>query len=139
MARQVNAQAMVAAYQAGLAAGAGKYKQGVMGVTQNPAAAAAARVADGTWARNTVAAADKLQASLSAVTLQGWQQAAAGVGANNFAASAAKAGPKYAAQSQKLAAAATAASAAAAGAVGPQAKWLASVNAMREAFGKPPI
>lgn len=139
MARNVNANDMVNAYKAGLAAGAANYKKGVQAVTENPAAAAMAKVQDGTWARNTTAAADKMAAKLSTVTLSGWQQQAASVGATNFAASATKAAPKYAAVAQQLAAAATQASQAAASAVGSRAKWEASVNAMRAAFGKPPI
>lgn len=139
MARQVNAADMVEAYKRGVAGAAGNYKKGVQAVTENPAAKAAAKVADGTWAANTTAAAGRLQDSLSRVTLQGWQQQAAGVGATNFAASAAKAGPKYAARAQALAQAASAASQAAEAENDPMAKVRAAINAMKSAFGKPTI
>lgn len=139
MARQVNAADMVKAYKAGVGGAAEAYKKGVGAVTENPAAKAAAKVADGTWARNTTAAADRMQQALSAVTLSGWQQQSKGVGATNFAQSAAKAGPKYEAKAQQLAQAATAASAAAEQETDPIAKVRAAINTMRAAYGKPPI
>lgn len=136
MARNVNQQQMVANFQSGMSSGGQKYKQGVMGVTENPASAAAAKVADGTWAANTAAAAGRLQAKLSQVTLQGWQAAASTYGASAYSASAQKAAANYAKIAPQLAQAAQQASQAAAGVTGPLAKVQAAMNAMKSAFGK---
>lgn len=139
MARKVDSAAMAKAYAAGITAGSTKYKSGVLAVTDNPAAKAKAKVDDGTWAAHTTAAAPRMSAALGAVTLQQWQQQASTVGANNFAGSAAKAGPKYAAVAAKLAAAAQQASSDAEAQADPMSKVRAAINAMKTAFGKPTI
>ena len=139
MAKQVDAGQMASAWQAGMARSAGKYKEGVSRVTENPMAKAAAKVADGTWAANTAAAAPRLQSALAQADFGFWKSQASGPGAAAWAASASKGLPKYQRKAAALAAAASAASSAADAATGPLEKVRAAINAFKTAFGKSPI
>lgn len=133
-----NAASMVANFKSGMASGSAKYSAGVQSVTDNPAAKAAAAVADGTWAARTTAAAGKMQSKLQAVTLDAWKQAASTYGASAYAASASKAAANYAKVAPQLAQAAQQAKAAAqaipkSDALG---RVQAAMNAMKAAFGR---
>lgn len=139
MARSPNAADMVSRFQAGIAGAGGKYTAGVQRVTDSPTAKAAAKVDDGTWAANTTAAAGRMSARLKAVSTEAWKQAISSYGASRYTSSAQKAAANYAKRAPELAAAAAAASQAAAAASGPLGKVQAAINAMKQAFGKPPI
>jgi hypothetical protein len=139
MAKQVDSAAMVKNFQSGMAAGSGKYIAGVMRVTESPGAAAAAKVNDGTWAANTIAAAPRMAAKLSAMSLQGWQQSVQAYGGSRYSGAAAKAASNYAKVAPQLAQAAAAASQAAQGVSGPLEKVRAAINAFKSAFGRPTI
>lgn len=141
MPRTPNPASMSKNWRAGMSQGAAKYKQGIADCQVNPMQLAAAKVADGTYlaavtdAVNSGRMVNKLNAADPAM----WKANASGAGASAWSASIAKGGPKYDAQVSKLAAAGAAASQAAAQATGPLAKVQASINAMKQAFGKSPI
>lgn len=141
MSRQPNATQMTQNFQQGISAAGGKYAAGVARVTDNPMAAAKAKVDDGTWAANTAAAAPRMSASLGAVSLQSWQAAVQSYGQQRYSSSATKAAAHYGAKAAALAASAAAASAAAHAVPksDPLGRVRAAINAQKQAFGKPTI
>lgn len=136
------AQQLVANWQRGMAAAGPKYTAGINAVQSNPAEAASTPEALAKYQAATSAAGapgGRMQQGLSKVTLQSWKAAASGVGATNLVTGAQKGAPKLAAVAPQLIAAQQAAKTAAAGVTGTSAKVMASINAMRAAFGKTPL
>lgn len=138
MPRTPNPQQMTQNFQQGISSAGTKYTQGVARVQDNPMAAAAARVDDGTWAANTTAAAGRMSAALKSVSLQSWQQAVQSYGAQRYSSSATKAAAKYGAVASALAASSGAASAAAHAVPksDPLGRVRAAINAQKAAWGK---
>ena len=137
-----NAQQLVANWQAGLQRAGPKYAAGINAVTESPMAKAAAPQSLQKYAMNTQAASvpgGRMEQGLNSVSLAQWKTQAAGVGATNLVTGATKGAPKLAAKAQQLIGAYTAAKSAAAGVQGTSAKVMASINAMRAAFGKTPL
>lgn len=137
-----SAAQLVSNWQAGMARAGPKYAAGINAVTESPMEKAANPAALQKYAIATQAASvpgGRMETGLRGVSLQQWKSQAAGVGATNLVTGAQKGAPKLAAKAQQLIGAYTSAKAAAAGVTGTSAKVMASINAMRAAFGKSPL
>lgn len=133
---------LVANWKRGMQSAGAKYTAGVNAVTESPMDKAASPQSRQKYAQSTQQAAvdgGRMETGLRRTTLDSWKRAAAGVGAANLVTGAQKGEPKLAAKAQQLVDAQRAAKDAAANATGIAGKVLASVNAMRAAFGKPPM
>lgn len=141
MARTPDPATMAKNWAAGMSAGSGKYKAGIMAVSVNPMALAAAKVTDGTFlsAVSEAVTSGRMVARLNAADPSFWKSQASGAGAAAWAASSTKGLPKYTKAAAALAPAYAAASSAAAAAVGPLEKVRAAINALKSAVGKPTI
>ena len=112
----VNVQQMIDRYKRGISQGGTNYREGVTGKGTTWKTNAASDQAEANYAAGVQKAArDKLrQKGVNAVQGAEWENAASTIGAQNYTASAGKAGDKFSAVAQHVAGAADAAEAAAA-------------------------
>lgn len=130
-----DAAAMVAAYKQGVSQGGAKYAARVNATNKDVVGLAIAAVQSGKWLQRVTASQDRMLAGLQATSTAAWKAAAAGVGAQRYAASSQKAGEGYAKKAQALAQAANNAQAAVATQSAPLERVRAAANAMKQAFG----